>query len=1765
MGDRRTRVRPLGAGVIRTGKDGRRWSERTLKDDRLAVADGMALMPPRARELFEALLSEADPGRADRLARELEEGLYHTPPVSMQQFLEDPYYLGESTTTLYPALRAVLVRMFEHPYREVLLAGSIGLDSLVQEADGALPTLGERLGRDGDVAVLLDSGQATSTTEPAHHSGIKEALRLTLANGMRVDLTPDHEVRVWRREEGYCWVPASELVRGDLVVVPRTLRTSPSSDLGVDEAQLLAYWVADGSSSETRARFDDGNPRTSEEVLLLLERLGFHGKRYPIGKCCWEVSVSRVKRSGFLDWLRKYGADRKTADVIVPDAVCRAPDAVVAAFLNRLWACEGCVYAPPSACSPPRFTLSMTSERFIRQVQMLLLRFGVRARIYHVPYVDRRSGAQREIWHLAVSGIDQLQKFVDRIGIILGKEEACARMVAYCETHRGNTNVDLIPMRGRELSARMTAAGIARSTGTRWWSLASMVRGRMSRQLFEQWAAEFGGTELGQELVRAFPVDLAFEPVISVEPLALAIPVGDVGAHNGNRFLANGINVHNSIGYGKTFLASIAFCRILYELSCLRDIQATFGVGPGTEMVLMLVSKSLPLCREVLKTAVDDKIKLSPYFMGKFPPKFSTDFTLFPNNVRLAIGSYGAERALGKAIVASILDECLGKNCLLTVQNGDSFEVRSVGELWGAGEAARDDLRVEALDHATGQRAWVPFRMRESTVQPLVHIETTNTCSRGVAPSLDHPVLVRRGDALIYLPAAEVRVGDETVWRVEDAEEGPAFVGGGESKNQCFPEGETRASTHGGGPAADLGGERAVDPGSGADLPVPCLVALWRDGSMPVVARAVPGAAPLLDAGGAQCGGRGSVGVYPLLDRGAAAPHGGRLSGDAERRGTGAGRVEVADELLQATGPGAVVGAVGVGAGSRNAADPGAELEAAAECVDGAVRDGGVYGGGAQRAGALPHHADGRDLGGCRSEWLPCAALPAEYQLLPVTAVRQLPPEQTYAIETACQTFVADGCVVHNTNFPPKRNAQQIQQTMGKELTAAHFDIVEKVYRSLVRRIKSRFERVSGDVPGMVLLASSAATLDSFTERKIRESNIDPDVFVVEHSQWSARPADFFSGKVFHVLCSKSSLRTRILDPGEIEGIDDAWMEEHEAWVVEVPEEFRDDFESNLEDSLRDIAGVSTQAISAFFQRVEAIDACIVERPHPFSDYVWVAGSPGSFDWKLLCRMVQRRLPGGYTEDAWLPREAPSAPRWIHIDVSTNRDYTGFVMARIDRWVEVVRRDGDGNRFTDTAPYYIIEVLLSIRPPTGEQIYMPDLRRLVYELQAHGYPIAGFSTDKYEHVEMHQQIGRKGIHTELISMDTTMDPYEELKSAIYERRIEYYHHELLLAELRALECDRVKGKVDHQKHKCFTGETRVALADGTCPTFRELAQRTDSFYVYSMRPDGVCIAEARNARVTMVATELVEVLLDNFQVVRCTPEHLFMTLDQEWVQAQHLTPDVRIMPLYRTVAPMGGTMGYERVWCPVRRDRLLTHRLAAGLPPPGTVVHHRDMDKTNNDPRNLEVMERSAHYHHHGAELWELRRAAMREGHQRYVDDRGRRVSSETMRRSWAEGKFGPPRGMCSIEGCDRSANARGLCDLHYQRARRRGALPEKMEKMGENHRVLRVTLVSANEEVYDLSVPETENFALASGVFVHNSKDLADACAGAIWGLRQRAARLPWAADADTPKGVVGHEHQWVSPLIPAEEVDLDEVRAAQRAREAPDRLPAILFGDDD
>jgi intein/homing endonuclease len=52
----------------------------------------------------------------------------------------------------------------------------------------------------------------------------------------------------------------------------------------------------------------------------------------------------------------------------------------------------------------------------------------------------------------------------------------------------------------------------------------------------------------------------------------------------------------------------------------------------------------------------------------------------------------------------------------------------------------------------------------------------------------------------------------------------------------------------------------------------------------------------------------------------------------------------------------------------------------------------------------------------------------------------------------------------------------------------------------------------------------------------------------------------------------------------------------------------------------------------------------------------------------------------------------------------------------------------------------------------------------------------------------------------------------------------------------------------------------------------------EDIYVYSIGKEGIEIVKAEKPRITKYTNSLVEVTLDNYQVIRCTPDHRFMLL-----------------------------------------------------------------------------------------------------------------------------------------------------------------------------------------------------------------------------------------------------------------------------------------------
>ena len=201
---------------------------------------------------------------------------------------------------------------------------------------------------------------------------------------------------------------------------------------------------------------------------------------------------------------------------------------------------------------------------------------------------------------------------------------------------------------------------------------------------------------------------------------------------------------------------------------------------------------------------------------------------------------------------------------------------------------------------------------------------------------------------------------------------------------------------------------------------------------------------------------------------------------------------------------------------------------------------------------------------------------------------------------------------------------------------------------------------------------------------------------------------------------------------------------------------------------------------------------------------------------------------------------------------------------------------------------------------------------------------------------------------------------------------------------------------------CFTGDTKIKLLDGTERTFAELAQLppNEIFHVYSADKHGkIVIGEGRYSRITRRQAELVELSFDDGSKVRCTPDHKFMLRDGSWKQAQYLTIDDSLMAGYFDTVPINEkTNDYLRVRQPKTGNYEFVHCLAdeynerQGIAPKmngAFVRHHRNFNRFDNRPHNIQRMRWLEHLHLHAEqvqELWKSEdfRQAQRDGVKKY-------------------------------------------------------------------------------------------------------------------------------------------------------------------------------------
>ena len=170
-------------------------------------------------------------------------------------------------------------------------------------------------------------------------------------------------------------------------------------------------------------------------------------------------------------------------------------------------------------------------------------------------------------------------------------------------------------------------------------------------------------------------------------------------------------------------------------------------------------------------------------------------------------------------------------------------------------------------------------------------------------------------------------------------------------------------------------------------------------------------------------------------------------------------------------------------------------------------------------------------------------------------------------------------------------------------------------------------------------------------------------------------------------------------------------------------------------------------------------------------------------------------------------------------------------------------------------------------------------------------------------------------------------------------------------------------------YDCVDADTVIPLPDGTYPTIAELAERykdnpQERFYVFSYnhKTNSIKLGKAYHPRKKDGGTRKVwKVTFDNSQYVIGSAGHPFLMRNGEYKKLEELTIGESVMPFYQKDFYKNGyrcLYNFDKGW--QSEHKIVAEQFDRELKT-NEVVHHKNFDKTNNLPNNLEIMTDSAH------------------------------------------------------------------------------------------------------------------------------------------------------------------------------------------------------------
>jgi len=420
----------------------------------------------------------------------------------------------------------------------------ITADSEIALADGSIATI-EHIYRARKAPLLTLRDDFTfAFTQPVGFvdDGVKPVFRLTTRLGRAVECTISHPFLTING-----WRPLSTIRPGERIAVPRQLAVFGRGQMRECEVKILGYLIGDGCLTRGQPELCAGNPALREDFGQAVAEFGGVEVR-PVKRSQRIIGLG-VRRSNpqgqernplrvWLESLGLYGCDGHAK--FIPAPIFTLPRDLLFLFLNRLFATDG--WATVLKCDQAQLGYATVSERLARQVQHLLLRFGIIASLKK--RLVKYKGSHRCSWQLDITDAKSIMTFILEIGIF-GKEEKLAAVLESLGRHKYQTNRDIVPV---EIWER-----IAQAKGNESWSLLAQRAGlkdytnihvgkrALSRERLEKLASALNSAPL-QELAKS---EVYWDEIISIEPIGNK-QVYDLTIPETHNFVANDICVHNT-------------------------------------------------------------------------------------------------------------------------------------------------------------------------------------------------------------------------------------------------------------------------------------------------------------------------------------------------------------------------------------------------------------------------------------------------------------------------------------------------------------------------------------------------------------------------------------------------------------------------------------------------------------------------------------------------------------------------------------------------------------------------------------------------------------------------------------------------------------------------------------------------------------------------------------------------------------------------------------------------------------------------------------------------------------------------------------------------------------------------------------------------------------------------------------------------------------------------------------------------------------------